>query len=187
MSYDPNQPQSPYEQPQQPYMPPQQPYGQPPPPPYTPPPPKKSRRKLWITLGIIFGVLLLIFVGGIVAIVAFVNNSPAKTTVQQYYDSVKSQNYAQAYSYLDIQTLTLNGQQRQVSQDLYTQVAQLIDQQNGKVTDYNITGVNLNSSANIGSTAIVTVNVTRGGKAQEVQVQLKQEGSDWKIVGIDRL
>jgi hypothetical protein len=212
MSYDPNQPQPPYGQPpypqsQPPYGQPQQPYGQPqppyeqppqpyaqtqysvppPPPGYAAPPPKKSRRRLWITLGIIFGVILLIFVGGIVAIIAYVNNSPAKTVTQQYYDAVKTQNYAQAYSYLDIQTLTLNGQQQQATQALYTQVAQLIDQQNGKVTDYNITGVSLNSSTSAGSTATVTVNVTRNGKTQEVHVQLRQEGNDWKIVSIDHL
>ncbi len=211
MSYDPNQPppygqppppypygqpqQPPYGQPAQPYPPygqPGQPYAQPqynipPLPAYAPPQPKKSRRRLWITLGVIFGVLLLIFVGGIVAIVVLVNNSPAKTVVQQYYDAVKSQNYAQAYSYLDIQTLTLNGQEQQATQALYTQVAQFVDQQNGTVTDYNITGVNLNSSTSTGNTATVTVNVTRRGNIQEVHVQLRQEGNNWKIITIDHL
>lgn len=198
MSYEPKQPQSPYEQmpyeqPQAPagqplYTQTQQPYGQPLPstPTYTPPP-KKSRRGLWITLGIILGVILIIFVGGIVGIVAYVNNSPAKTVTQQYYNAVKSQNYAQAYSYLDIQTLTLNGQQQQATEPLYTQVAQFVDQQNGKVTDFNITGVNLSSSTSGASIATVTVNVTRNGKTQEVHVQLKQEGNDWKIVSIDHL
>ena len=191
MSYNPNQP--PYGEPTQPNTQPQA-YGQPsyyapppPPPSYMQPQPKKSRRRLWITLGIIFGVLLIVIVGGIVAIVVVVNNSPAKTTVQQYYDAVKNQDYSTAYSHLDIQTLTLNGQQQQATQNLYTQVAQIIDQQNGKVSDYTITGVNLNSSTSTGNMATVSVNVTRNGKTQEVHVQLKQEGSDWKIVGIDHL
>jgi hypothetical protein len=197
MSYDPNQSppsygQSPYGQLQESYGQAPQPYSQsqysvPPAPPIYAPPPKKSRRGLWITLGIIFGVILLVFAGGIVAIVAYVNNSPAKTVTQHYYDAVKSQNYAQAYTYLDIQTLTLNGQQQQATQALYTQVAQIVDQQNGKVTDYTITGVNLSSSTSGGNVATVTVNVTRSGKTQEVHVQLKQEGNDWKIVGIDHL
>jgi hypothetical protein len=210
MSYDPNQPQSPYGQSpygqsQQPYGQPSQlypvqtPYGQPaqpyeqqqynvpPVPAYAPPPPKKSRRRLWVTLGIIFGVILLIFVGGIVAIFAYVNNSPAKTVTQQYYNAVESQNYAQAYSYLDIQSLTLNGQQQQATQALYTQVAQFVDQQTGKVTNYNITGVELNSSTGTGNTATVTVDVTRNGTTQLVHVQLRQEGSDWKIVSLDHL
>lgn len=195
MSYNPNQP--PYGEPTQPNTQPQ-PYGQPsfyvptpppppPPPNYMQPQPKKSRRRLWITLGIIFGVLLIAIVGGIVAIVVVVNNSPAKTTVQQYYDAVKNQDYATAYSYLDIQTLTLNGQQQQATQNLYTRVAQFIDQRNGKVSDYTITGVDLNSSTSTGNTATVSVNVTRNGKTQQVHVRLRQEGSDWKIVGIDHL
>ena len=196
MSYDPGQPQTPYGQSpygqsqqsyEQPQSYPQSQPGVPPIPQSYAPPPKKSRRKLWITLGIILGVILLLFIGGIVAIVAVVNNSPAKTVTQQYYDAVKSQNYAQAYSYLDIQTLTVNGQQQQATQALYTQIAQAIDQQVGKVTDYTITGVELGSSTSSGSLATVTVNVTRNGKTQEVHLQLKQEGNDWKIISIDHL
>jgi hypothetical protein len=142
---------------------------------------------MWITLGIILGVILLLLVGGFVAIFAYVNNSPAKTVTQQYYNALESQNYAQAYTYLDIQNLTLNGQQQQATQALYIQVAQIVDKQNGKVTNYNITGVDLNSSTSAGNTATVTVDVTRNGNTQQVHVQLRQEGSDWKIVSIDHL
>ncbi|GAC1519182.1 MAG: hypothetical protein NVS3B14_21420 [Ktedonobacteraceae bacterium] len=195
--YGQSQPPYPYGQPPQPYGQPQlpYPYGQPPAgygqaPYFSPQPPvpslqkpKKSRRWLWITLGII----LLVLVGGITAIVLVVNNSPAKTAVQQYYNAVEKQDYATAYGYLDIQTLTFNGQQQNASQGLYTQVAQTIDQVNGKVTNYNIIGISLNSSTSTGNTATITVNVTRGGKTQEVHVQLQQVGNDWKIVGIDHL
>jgi hypothetical protein len=176
--------QSSYGQPPQPYS--QVPYNVPSAPGYTQPQPRKSRRRLFILPGILLGVVLLIIVAGIVLIVAVIN-SPAKTVVQEYYAAVKSQDYARAYSYLDIQALTLNGQQQPASPDVYTQVAQLIDQNNGKVTAYNITGVSLNASTSTGDTATITVDVTRGGKTQEVQVQLKQEGSDWKIVDIDHL
>ena len=205
MSYNPNQPQSPYGQQAQPYQyaplqpsytappseRPAQPYAQPqynvPPIAAYAPPPKKSRRKMWITLCIILGVILLLIVGGFLAIFAYVNNSPAKTVTQQYYNALESQNYAQAYTYLDIQNLTLNGQQQQATQALYIQVAQIVDKQNGKVTNYNITGVDLNSSTSAGNTATVTVDVTRNGNTQQVHVQLRQEGSDWKIVSIDHL
>ena len=202
MSYDPNQPPygqsqppNPYSQPPQPYGQSQQFYSQPPPayeqaPYYSPQPPvatlprrKKSRRWLWITLIII----LLVIVGGVAAIVLAITNSPAKTVVQNYYQAVEKQDYATAYSYLAIQTLTFNGQQQTASQGAYTQDAQAIDQANGKVTAYAITGIDLSSSTNTGNTATVTVNVTRGGKAQEVHVQLQQIGSDWKIVGFDHL
>jgi Domain of unknown function (DUF4878) len=188
MSYDPNQ--SPYGQPQPP-----NPYGQPPTAygqaPYASPPPpqsgmpqrKKSRRWPWITLVVVF----VLIAGGVTALVLAVTNSPAKTAVQNYYNAVEAQNYATAYSYLDIQTLTFNGQQQTASQGLYTQVAQAIDQANGRVTAYTITGVELNSSTSTGNTATITANVTRGGKTQEVHVQLQPEGNDWKIVGIDHL
>jgi hypothetical protein len=201
MSYDPNQP--PYGQPQppSPYAPPpqygQQPtsYGQQPAsygqaPMYAPQPqfypqptPKKSRRWLWITLAII----LVVLIGGVTAIVLAINNSPAKAVVQQYYNAVEKQDYSTAYSYLDIQTLTLNGQQENASQGLYTQVAQTIDQVDGKVTAYKITGIELNSSTSTGNTATITVDVTRGSTTQQVHVQLQQEENDWKIVSIDHL
>ena len=190
MHQDPSQgQQSSYGQPQYAQPPrsyPQAPYSVPPMPGYIQPRLKKSRRRLFIILGIILGIVLLIIAAGIVGIVALVN-SPAKTVVQDYYAAVKSQDYTRAYSYLDIQTLTLNGQQQQASPEVYTQVAQVIDQQNGKVTDYNITGISLNASTSTGNTATITVDVTRGGKTQEVHVQLRQEGNDWKIVGIDQL
>ena len=194
MSYDPNQPADGQPQPPSPYAPPPQ-YGQQPtsysqapmygPQPqfYPQPTPKKSRRWLWITLAII----LVVLIGGATAIVLTVNNSPAKTVVQQYYNAVEKQDYSTAYSYLAIQTLTINGQQQNASQGLYTQVAQTIDQANGRVTAYNIIGIDLNFSNSTGNTATITVNVTRGSQTREVHVQLQQEGNDWKIVGIDLL
>src|SRR5450755_1457555 len=172
MSYDPNQlpygqsqPPSPYGQPPQPYGQPPTTYGQtpyysPPPPPVSVPPRKKSRRWLWITLVVVF----VIIAGAVTAFVLAITNSPAKIAVQNYYNAVEAQNYATAYSYLDIQTLTFNGQQQTASQGLYTQVAQAVDQANGKVTAYTITGVELNSSTSTGNTATITANVTRGGK-----------------------
>ena len=194
MSYDPNQPADGQPQPPSPYAPPPQ-YGQQPtsysqapmygPQPqfYPQPTPKKSRRWLWITLAII----LVVLIGGATAIVLTVNNSPAKTVVQQYYNAVEKQDYSTAYSYLAIQTLTINGQQQNASQGLYTQVAQTIDQENGKVTAYNIIGIDLNFSNSTGNTATITVNVSRGSQTREVHVQLQQEGNDWKIVGFDLL
>jgi|SRR5712692_5203587 len=194
MSYDPNQPADGQPQPPSPYAPPPQ-YGQQPtydsqapmygPQPqfYPQPTPKKSRRWLWITLAII----LVVLIGGATAIVLTINNSPAKTVVQQYYNAVEKQDYSTAYSYLaGHNTLTLNGQRQNASQGLYTQVAQTIDQENGKVTAYNITGIYLNFSTSTGNTAAITVNVTRGSTTQEVHVQLQQEGNDWKIVTIDQ-
>lgn len=169
-----------------------QPYGQPQwgqQPPYVQPqqPPKKRRR--WpLILAIVMGVLVLACVGGIAAVVLAVNNSPAKGVSQQYYDAIKSQDYAKAYSYLDPSIkLTFQGQSQQINEQLFAQVGQAYDQAKGKVSNDSVTGVNLNSSTSTGNTADVTVSVTRNNKSYDVHLQLKQEGNDWKIVAFDNI
>ncbi len=170
-----------------------QPYGQPQwgqqPPPYGQPqqPPKRRRRWLWI-LAIVVGVLVLAFVGGIAALVLAVNNSPATAVSQQYYNAIKSQDYAKAYSYLDPTIkLTSQGQTQQINEQLFTQSAQAYDQAKGKVSDYSITGINISSSTDTGNTANATVRVTRNNNSSDVHLQLRQEGNDWKIVGFDSI
>ena len=183
------QPQQPYGQPpppygQPPYVQPQQPYGQPPPPYGQPQQPLKKRRRWPLILALILVVLVLACAGGIVAIVAIVNNSPAKAVSQQYYDAIKSQDYAKAYSYVDPNiNITFQGQSQPISEQLFAQAAQGYDLAKGNVRDYSIGGVNLSSS----SSADVTVTVTRKGNPYDVHLQLKQEGNDWKIVAFDSL
>lgn len=200
MSYDPNQPQQPpYGQPpqwgQQPYgqppptqyTPPQ--YGVPPVPGYMPPPqqPKRSLRWLWITLGIIGGVLVLGCVG-IILLFVFVFNQvggPAVTVATQYYQSIKAQDYGKAYSYLDPNIkLTLGDQSVPVpaTQQLYTQGAQGIDQQKGPVTSFTIKSFNVSNNE-----ATVVVSVTRSSGTYDVTLQLRQEGSDWKITSFTNI
>jgi len=180
----PQDPYHPWQQPRDPYHPQQQPpYAQPP---YgqtfSERPPKKRHPLLWI-LVLIVGVVA----GGIVFAVLAVSNSPAKTTSQNYYDAFKSQDYASAYSYLDPTiTLSVQGQKQQISQQSFIQVAQAYDAAKGKVSNYSITGINLNASTDTGNTASITVSVTRN-TTYVVHLQLKQEGNDWKIVGFDSL
>jgi len=179
-----------------PNQPPQAPYGQPPdgqspygqPAPYgQAQPPKKRRRWPWI-IAIVAGILLLACVGGIVAVVLAVNNSPAKTVSQQYYNAIQSQDYASAYSHLDpTLKLTSQGQSQQINEQLFTQEAQTYDQAKGKVSAFSITGVNISSSSTTGNTAEITVNVTRNNKSYDVHLKLQQEGNDWKIVSFDSL
>src|SRR5436190_855880 len=124
-------------QPQNPYPP--QPQAQPP---YGAIPPgqlpRKRRRWPWI-LALIVGIVILACAGGTVAVVLAVNNSPAKAASQHYFDSIKSQDYATAYSFLDPKmTLTLQGQQQQISQQTFTEVAQAYDSEKGKVSTYSI-------------------------------------------------
>jgi len=131
---------------------------------------------------------VLAFVAGIAAIVLGVNNSPAHTISQHYYDAIKSQDYAQAYAHLDQKmTLTLQGQEQQLNGPLFPQVAQAYDQTKGKVSDYRITGIQISSSTDSGNIAETTVKVTRNATSYDVHLRLKQEGDDWKIVSFDSL
>ena len=212
MYNDPNQPpqQPPYGQPQQPYYgSPQQPYGQPQQPPYGQPPygspqqpygqpqygippvpgyipqqpPKKRRTGLRIFLGIL-AILVLACIGGFAAIFYFGSHNPATDVVNKYYTAIQNQDYATAYSYLDASSITFDNQN--LTQSLYTQAAQAIDAQKGKVTSYSTTSTNVNSS-NGANTATFTVSVTRNGSPYDVHLKLQQKGSDWKIVSIDNI
>ena len=209
MYNDPNQPpqQPPYGQPQQPYYgPPQQPpYGQPQQPPYgqpqqpypygqpqysvppvpgyvPQPPPKKRRTGLWIFLGIL-AVLVLACIG-IFAAVFFIGTHNPTDVANKYYTAIQNQDYATAYSYLDASNITFNNQN--LTQGLYTQAAQAVDAQKGKVTSYSITSTNVSSSNGV-NTATFTISVTRNGSPYDVHLKLQQEGSNWKIVSIDNV
>ena len=189
-----------YGQSQPPYPPTQPAYGQPQPP-YAPPPsygmppggfeaqaskPKKRRVWLWVILGVV-AVLLLACVGSVFAVVYFASHSPATDVVNHYYTAIEHQDYATAYGYIDPSiTLTTQAGSQQITQDLFTQVAQGFDTAKGKVTGYSITNTSLNSNNGV-STGDFIVSVTRNGPAYNVHLQLKQEGTDWKIVGFDNL
>lgn len=60
----------------------------------------------------------------VVATTVVLNNSPAKAVVQAYYAAVEKQDYATAYTYLDIQTMSHDGQQYPATQALYIHVSQ---------------------------------------------------------------
>ncbi len=205
MSYDPNQPYSGYgqlpQQPPQPYQPQQPPspyqptqYGAPPPaypPPYVQPQPpqqKSSLRWLWITLGIVGGVLVLgcggCLLAGVlgVGIFASVFSGPL-TAVNGYYTAVQNQDYATAYSYLSIDTLRSNGQSMTASESSYEQIATVLDNLHGKVTAYSVTNTDIS-----GDTATITVQVTRArGGTYDVTLRLQKIGNDWKITGFDNI
>lgn len=149
-------------------------------------PPRKSRRWLWIILAVVI-VLILACVGGITAVLLAVNNSPAKTAAQHYYDAIKSRDYSTAYTYLDpTMTLTVGNQSQQITQQSFTTVAQAYDTQKGRVSDYSISSINLDSSTERGNTANITVKVTRN-TSYDAHLQLKQEGNDWKVISFDTL
>ncbi len=194
-----------YGQPQQP------PYGQPqwgqqPPPDYAPtqyvapaygtqpaapgymPPQqlKRSRRGLWIVLGIIGGLIVLscavcgiLFVAG-VGFFAKTVAAPA-LVANQYYSAVEKQDYTTAYSYLNTNLIAQNNQP--LTQELYTTAAQTLDTAKGTVSNYSVGNISVNNN-----TASVTVSVTRGSTpAYDVQLQLQQVNGTWKITRFDNI
>ena len=188
MSYDPNQ--QPYGQ--------QPPYGQPPPsygqPEYQPtqyvgpapggymPPPqqpqKKSLRWLWITLGILGGIIVLGCVGcGITAAlgVGFFAKTIGPTVVaDEYYTAIKNQDYVKAYSYWDTSGVT-SVQGQQVTEQTFAGLAQAVDLAKGPVTSFS-------AVPNSNNPSLVTVTVTRNGTPYDVQLQFQQVNGSWKIV-----
>jgi hypothetical protein len=168
--YDPTQPFS--GQPHAPAEPTLYSPGIAPPPPL--PPRKPSRRWLWITL--VICVLVLAGVATTTIIVLRTNAARAvSTVVADYYSAVGQQEYVRAYTYVDHQSFTFNGQ-GVFSQPAYTQVARTANLRLGKLTAYTITNVIITQG-----TATVIVDRTRGGEVREVIIHLRQVGSIWKI------
>jgi hypothetical protein len=149
-----------------------------------PPQPQKSRRKQWIILGII-AVVLLAIGGGIFVLVNFLTHNGATDAVNKYYTAIKNQDYATAYQYLDPNLKTNQGG-LSVTQDLFIQAGQLVDEEKGQVTNYTITSTSLNSTNGV-NTGSFTVHVTRTGTSYDVHLRLRQEGNDWKIISFDTI
>ena len=147
----------------------------------------RSDGPLPVVLAIIVGTLILACGGCFAAIFLVTFNSPPAIVAKQYYNAIKSQDYARAYSYLDPNNeITFGGRSQQITQQAFTQAAQAYDATKGKVSDFSITSVDLNYS-DTGNTGHVTVRVTRNGNAYEVHLELRQEGNDWKIISFDDL
>ena len=214
MSYDPNQPNEQNQPPQQPdYQPPtqytpppeyNQPYAQQPAygqPPYSGVPPmpgyeqpqRSSLRWLWITLAVVGGILVLGCGGCIIASVAglgifgrAVSTAIApSTTANSYYDAIKKQDYATAFTYLDISGTSVKGQQ--VSKEAFIILGQTIDATKGTVSSFSQSGISLNTNTSSGTTATITMDVTRNGSTYTVHLELRQENNVWKITSVDNI
>ena len=183
-----------YVPPQQPppYQPPlyqQQQYGMAPTPNYAQPqPPKRSLRWLWITLGIIAGIIVLSCIGCAVAS-AFGISFLAKTVGQpavvasSYYQAIKQQDYAKAFTYLDTSAISLpNGQQ--ATETAFTAAGQALDQVQGAVTSYTPSNVQTNNGI---ATITMTVMRQHSSSSYQVHLELKQQGNDWKITKLDSI
>jgi hypothetical protein len=148
---------------------------------------KPGRRKLWIVLGVIAALMVACGISGFVGI-KFLFHNGATDVATQYYTAIKSQDYGTAAQFVDpsVTLSTKDGQSQQFSGDLFTQLGQDTDTQQGTVTAYSITASSLSSDNGV-NTAALTLSVTRNGSPYDVHLKLQQEGNSWKIVGFDSL
>lgn len=168
--------------PQASYGPP--PYGVPPMQ-FVPPPQKKtSLTWLWITLGIIGGILVLGCAG---CGIFFYNVGRQATTfvgpaitVSEYYQYLKQGDYSKAYTFVDPNaSYTVGGQAVTVSDEQsFAQAAQSVDASNGTITT-------IQSGANTTDTTHMTMTITRNGAPYNVHLTLQQESGSWKIIAAD--
>ncbi len=102
-----------------------------------------------------------------------------KATIASYYQAIETQNYILAYSYLDANATTADGQK--LTQQTFTQLAQSRDNQFGPVTSFDLL---LNSSDH---TQVIMTLTRKAGLRYHAHLQVKQEGNDWKILTLDRI
>ena len=153
---------------------------------------KKGRRLLLWWLGFIVASLSLVAYA--VSCVSTAVQDPASTVVNQYYAAIKNQDYTTAFAFAG-GAKSLNGEF--YTQTTFTQEGQQIDTTEGKVRDYSILSSSYSQrefgTGNFPSnrytytveTADVIVSVTRNGPAYDVNLQLQQQGEEWKIINLD--
>ena len=138
--------------------------------------PRKSRRWVWIVVGIV--VLPCIFGTALLALgVGFIANNYGQThATDMYYTTIKTQDYATAYAYLGADV------KAGLSQAAFTQRAEQNDATEGRVSRFGFLNVPTGDPANI------TLTVTRtNGTSYTVHLELRQEGGVWKITAFDRI
>lgn len=107
-------------------------------------------------------------------------NGNVDQTLQQiitrYYDAVQAGNYPQAYTYLDASATDANGQTITLSS--FEQLAQSMDSQEGSVASFTVAAY----------TPMVIITITRSQIGPyHTHLQMKQVGSTWKIISLDRI
>lgn len=142
-------------------------------------------RWLWITLGIIGGVIVLGCIGcGVtfaLGVGFFAKTVLGPTTAaNSYYQAIENKDYVKAYSYLDTSSISVQGQK--LSEVAFVALAQSTDRLKGPVTSFSQTNITTGNN-----TATVTMSVTRNGLSYTVQLELQQTGNTWKITAFDNL
>lgn len=154
-------------------------YGQPMMPPAAPA--KKSRKRLWITLGVIAGVLVLACGGiGFVFFSAFQEALKPVTVATTFCNDLKAQNYTTAYDLLS------SNAQGQVSRDLFVQASQLQDQIDGTVKSCGpVTGSGADTKIDVNAGKASLKATVQRNQAFTGNISLVKQGSDWKVDDID--
>jgi hypothetical protein len=139
---------------------------------------QRRRTQLWMVLGSSVGVLVFaaLVTGAVfVALHTFLQQTdqPARVAAS-YYQAFMTQDYPKAYAELESQA-NINGQK--VHEQTFRHLATTADAQQGRVTGYSLDSRN--------SASLFTVTVHRGGQNDTVHLQLKLEGSGWKIISAD--
>jgi hypothetical protein len=139
--------------------------------------PRKSYRWVWITLGIL---ALVCIIGGALLVwgLGSAINSVGGPTIasDQYYNAIRDQNFARAYTFLG------SGVKSGLSQEAFTQAAQQQDVAYGRVSKFSYANVPKGDPAN------ATLTVTRAnGTSYTVHLEMRQEGGAWKITAFDRI
>lgn len=141
-------------------------------------PRKKSRRGLWITLGVIAAVLLVTCAGAGYAVVQY--TAPA-TAAGLFCGYLKTQNYAASYVLLD-STLRTSESQAQ-----FAEANADLDRAEGILTNCKAaTGSNayVYSLGGSSATAVLVAQRANGGSFQGA-VHLRKEGGSWKVAALD--
>ncbi len=154
-------------------------YGQPMMPPAAPR--KKSRKGLWITLGVIAGVLVLACGGiGFVFFSAFQEALKPVNVATTFCNDLKGQKYTTAYDLLS------SNAQGQISRDLFVQGAQLQDQIDGTVKSCGpVTGGSADAKIDVNAGKATLKATVQRNQAFTGNILLIKQGSDWKIDDID--
>jgi len=161
-----------------------------PPPIYVQPPPQPQviyvpeRRPSWFSLSCRILAIILLMACGLIGlgifrgVTSFLETEskavPAHITVSAFCAEVQSQNYQSAYGDLSSQL------QQQVSESDFQQTSQALDHEHGYITNCTPSNDTVN-----GNTVTFAVNVSRGSIYYTGNVELVQQGSDWRINEID--
>ncbi|WP_069806127.1 hypothetical protein [Thermogemmatispora onikobensis] len=147
---------------------------------------RRSRRIIWISLGILalaffacIGVAIWAFAGPFNQLQQQYNGLTA--LVNDYYDDVQRQDYVHAF-----QNLQPGGFHAHLTQQEFVQEAQDFDTRYGPLLSYNIRSLP-NFGLEEGPTYTVEVDVMRSHLSYTVLLTVRQVGNTWKIVDFDRI